>query len=380
MLNKSKLVAMNERNIQLRIQFYLTMIAHIVSALLYFLTLCASSNAIKVRIVTWNVADNTRMNGGFLDAAIDNVLGLLDDDELADMYAVGLQENCWKCNEGNLMQIGAKFLQRIDKKKKNEYEVLGVMGTRMSSTCELKCIVNFHGTTAIFVIARKLLSASPQLFRHNDGCSVNFIANKEKGFAAMAVQLTGKKRLCFGAAHLDSSKPQARRDCVSKFYTTADKEVDWSKKCTSQFLFGDFNTRTGDKTDGAVAPKGKYVPKGTEFDDLREKDELAGKTPYGTSSDWNKNLLTHVNEIQKFIAFQNHAKAPEFKECPFTFMPTYSIKNSAKNCAGEFPCYRVDRPMSWTDRIIYTNAKCQAYDAIYAEYGDHFPVYAEFVV
>ena len=46
------------------------------------------------------------------------VLGLDDTGALADIYAIGLQENVWECNKGSFHKIGDRFLERIKIKVK----------------------------------------------------------------------------------------------------------------------------------------------------------------------------------------------------------------------------------------------------------------------
>ena len=46
------------------------------------------------------------------------VLGLDDAGVLADIYAIGLQENVWECNKGSFHKIGDRFLERIKIKVK----------------------------------------------------------------------------------------------------------------------------------------------------------------------------------------------------------------------------------------------------------------------
>ena len=126
---------------------------------------------------------------------------------------------------------------------------------------------------------------------------------------------------------------------------------------------GDFNTRTGDKTDGPS--DGKYYPVTTDFGKLKQSDEMSGRSPYGTDESWKGNFLGYINKIQ----------AKSFVEEEVGFVPTYSIKPAKDFCGGMFPCYRVNRPLSWTDRIVYTSGvRCIEYVAIMKEYGDHFPV------
>ena len=47
---------------------------------------------------------------------LSQVLGLNSAKSLADIYAIGLQENCWECNKSSFSKIGEKFLGRIKKK------------------------------------------------------------------------------------------------------------------------------------------------------------------------------------------------------------------------------------------------------------------------
>lgn len=146
---------------------------------------------------------------------------------------------------------------------------------------------------------------------------------------------------------------------MRKFFEQSDKEnVKWSSSCDAQFVFGDLNTRTGDKTKGES--HGKYYSNTTDFDWLKVKDELRGDKPYGIDSVWKSNLLSYINKVQE----------KTFKEGSANFMPTYSLKPAKEFCGGYFPCYRTNRPLSWTDRVIYTEGKLLKYDAIYK--GFHY--------
>lgn len=318
---------------------------------------------LTVRVVTWNVADNKKMDDGFTDAAIDKVLGLKEAG-LADVYAIGLQEQCWECNEGNFPKIGNKFLNRIKKKEKG-YEVVHIEGTRESGWCEWGCKIGTHGTTLLVLIARNGLVTKIKDFHRNDDCSDSTPENDEKGVAAIKATLANGKNACFGSAHLESKKASTRRECIQKFFKDADEKAAWSSTCHYQFLFGDFNTRTGDKIKG-VSDNGVYLAKddAVKLAALKTKDELTGGSPYGTDAGWNKNMLAYVNSVQ----------TGKFKEQNVTFMPTYSIRDPAE-CGGRKTCYRGSRPVSWTDRIIYTRAKVVKYNCITELYGDHFPVY-----
>jgi len=326
----------------------------------------------KIRIVTWNVADNGDMGGSFLVNAIDAVLGLYQGttvQEMPDIYAIGLQEQCWECNVNAMVKIAERFLERIQIVAQ-DYEVVGVEGTRESSVCELGCsLVGTHGTTALVVIARRGLVTSHASFHRNDGCSsAHFIENDEKGVAYMTMSLAAGKKVCVAASHLESKSARTRRYCLKEFFSDANNNemVRWSASCDFQFVFGDFNTRTGDEISGPST--GIHVAPGTDLSSLKTRDEFLGSQPYGTAPDWRGNLLAFINSVQ----------TATFKEGPFDFMPTYSVRKAKDNCQGNFPCYRSNRPKSWTDRIIFTEGRLLKYDAILEEYGDHFPVFAEF--
>jgi len=335
-----------------------------------FLPCYVLTSSITVRVVTWNVADNTKMDGGFTDKAIDTVLGLdRVGRNMPELYAIGLQENCWMCSKQNFHKIGERFLQRINHKAPHKYKVIDIYGTRVNSMCESECLLSLHGSTILLVIGQISISASSKSFNQIHGCSSNIPRNHEKGVAAMKVRVKGgKKTLCFAAAHLDADSASYRRNCLKTFYTYADKKMSWSKDCHAQFLFADFNTRTGDKTKGPTA--GKHYPKATNFNSLKVKDEFSGAKPYGTDSHWKSNLLSYINNVQ----------TKKYNEGAISFMPTYSIKPAKKYCNSRFPCYRTNRPLSWTDRIAYTSGTLMVYDAVFEEFGDHFAVFAEFKV
>ena len=68
---------------------------------------------------------------------LSQVLGLNSAKSLADIYAIGLQENCWECNESNFSKIGDKFLGRI-KKKVSFYKAISCFGSSEFNTMSLK--------------------------------------------------------------------------------------------------------------------------------------------------------------------------------------------------------------------------------------------------
>ena len=63
----------------------------------------------------------------------------------------------------------------------------------------------------------------------------------------------------------------------------ANSKASWSSTCQYQFLFGDFNTRTGDKIKG-VSDTGVFVSPNDygKLAALKIKDELTVRRPYGT--------------------------------------------------------------------------------------------------
>ena len=246
--------------------------------------------------------------------------------------------------------------------KSSNYEVVHIEATRESRWCEWLCNFGTHGSTILVVIAKRNLIRSFNAFHRNDDCSDATPQNDEKGVAAVKVTLSNSKSVCFGTAHLESGDPNTRRECLKLFFQDAFKNG-WGS-CDYQFIFGDFNARTGVKTSGA-SDNGKYLSQNdSSLRSLKERDEFTGLEPYGTDSTWKKNLTAFINQIQK----------SNFLESPLKYMPTYSIRPPIE-CKGRKTCYRASRPISWTDRIIYTKGEVIKYDCIKEYYSDHFPVY-----
>lgn len=336
--------------------------------LMLFITNVVYTTASKVRVVTWNVNDNKKMNG-FWDSAIDKVLGLKSSN-MADVYAIGLQENCWNCDMNEFSKLSKKFLDRINQFKVFQYEVIGVEGSRESNVCERFCkLFNTHGSTILIVIAKKHLVHSKKGFHWNDGCSHQFFENDEKGVAAMKLKLSDGKSLCFGTLHLDSKSPETRQKCLKLFFEDAIGKSNWPTNCEYQFLFGDYNTRTGPNNEDASQSGAYFDQQSSTIQSLKPFDEFKGSKPFGTTTSWNKGLLAYINSLQ----------GKKFKEGSLNFAPTYSIRPKGE-CANNLLCYRGNRAISWTDRIIYTSGKLEKYDAIVSEYGDHFPVYGQFII
>jgi len=314
-----------------------------------------------IRIVTWNVADNSGMDDAFDYDAIDKLLGIYPGAKLADIFAVGLQEMCWNCNEEDMIKVAQLFEYRLPP----DYRVVGIEATRESMWCTLGCKLGSHGTTALLVIAKHGLVTNHKAFHRNDGCSAALVENDEKGVAYMQMELKTGETVCVASSHLESKKPETRRDCLEFFFSDAQKNLDWSSKCDFEFITGDFNARTA-----AKPPTGQraHLEKGSDLSALMTNDEMAGSNPYGRDESWNGNMLSFINTVQGNV----------YKESPVHFLPTYKLAKSKDDCGWKIPCYRTDRPLSWTDRVLHTRGKSLNYDSIYLELSDHHPVFEEF--
>jgi len=341
----------------------------------------ANINADPVlRMITWNVADNTGMGDQFTDDDIDAVLGLDGKQpQTAEIYAIGLQEQCWMCNKKNMLKISNAFLGRL--KTYGVYEVKGIEGTRMDDDCEGSCPKS-HGTTAILVIARHGIVKAHKQHHYTQGCSDK--GSQEKGVAYMQLTLANGKKACVATSHLESRSSKIRRECLRNFFDEAEEVTQWTSGCDFHFFSGDLNTRTA-----AEAPKGQkvYFPPEENFDFyfdyLKKLDELTGSVPWTIMENLEGNMLKFINDVQ----------SNDFKESTLSFAPTYKLDRKGKStykldrkeksCAeikkSKNPCYRSDRPLSWTDRIIYTaGAELSQYDSIPLTSSDHHPVYQEF--
>jgi len=205
------------------------------------------------------------------------------------MFAIGVQENCHNCNEGNLHIVGDLFRDTIKSVTNTDYYVLAIEATRKSSTCESQCsIIGNHGTSMVIVLSQ---ADVPDIytFRSTSACSASIIPNAEKGVAAIRVD-TGMSYVCFATVHLDSSDSATRRSCMKTFMDSC--EV-WDT-CDSQFIFGDFNTRTGDKSD---EPDGGMNVDSDQIVQLKVVDEMRGDEPYGRDEDWKSNFMSYINNI-----------------------------------------------------------------------------------
>ena len=89
---------------------------------------------IHIRIATWNVGDNQHMSGSFMDAAIDKVLGLdlvNVPKEMPDVYVVGLQQECWLCNQHHLPMLAQRFNERINAEVNSPLRIFWVFPCRL---------------------------------------------------------------------------------------------------------------------------------------------------------------------------------------------------------------------------------------------------------
>ena len=350
----------------------------------------------RMRIVTWNVAENNwaPKEKGFTPDSIDTVLGLKDKSLVkADLYAIALQEECWKCSDGKHKSISDKFIDRLNGNSGDTpYKLIGIHALRLTSYCQTKCNVakkipgvSYHGITLVMVIAKTngKVFDNPKKVSHIEKCSSLPTGDEwnAKGVAGLEVKVQlGKnepKVLCFGGLHLDSKEPSFRQSCIGGFF----KASNWSNICAAQYLFGDFNTRTA--TAGKGDDKtGKKVSSNFDFTNLKKLDELNGQTPW-TKPEGQPNLLAFINAKNAENTLPALKKTEAFKtfsEEEVKFLPTYSIFKKCGTLNEEY-CYLSNRPKSWTDRIIFTQGEVQEYSAIQTqEYGDHFPVYADIVL
>merc|ERR1712212_1219379 len=291
----------------------------------------ANINADPVlRMITWNVADNEGMGGKFTDDAIDAVLGLdgnlLEKGEkpqTAEIYAIGLQEQCWMCNKKNMLKISNAFLGRL--KTYGVYKVEGIEGTRMDDDCEDSCPKS-HGTTAILVIARHGIVKAHKQHHYTQGCSDK--GSQEKGVAYMQLTLANGKKACVATSHLESRSSKIRRECLRNFFDEAEEVTQWTSGCDFHFFSGDLNTRTA-----AEAPKGQkvYFPPEENFDFyfdyLKKMDELTGSIPWTIMENLEGNMLKFINDVQ----------SNDFKESTLSFAPTYKLDRKGKST------YKLDR-------------------------------------
>jgi len=339
-------------------------------------TLSADVNALKtgykdppiIRVVSWNVADNKYMDGELPykmmpKDAIEKLLGLSNDDndndKVADIFAVGLQEQCWSCNFDDMLDIPKEFMKKLS--DVGEFEIVGIKGTRESDSCESGCKKekSDHGTTALFVIARRGLVIHQSSSSFTTGCSTR--NNNEKGLAYMKMVLKTGQSVCVATNHLESREPKWRRDCLKGFFADAAKTL---AACDFHFISGDFNTRTAEKENGKTYPFDE-----SDIPSLKTADEMVGSQPWSSDEEWAGNLLTYINDIQE----------TRYRESPFNFLPTYKLETKDRTvCGDKRPCYRTNRPHSWVDRILHSGGTSLEYNSIHLELSDHHPVYEVF--
>lgn len=314
-----------------------------------------------LRLVSWNVGDNDGMKKGnerdFYDDAMDALLGIdVAGAKVADIFVIGLQELCWNCNPEDLPKIPEAFKSRL--RAHGDYVVVGLVDTLKSSEC-FKC--KEHGTTALFVIAKRDLvkSFSPSSYDH--GCSDKSPPSKEKGVAFMQLSLSTGKSVCVATSHLESRSPKYRRQCLKNFLDSA-RGKEWSS-CDFQFISGDMNMRTAESADQDQPG----TPSQARVVELKRSDELIGTPSFGGADDWTGNTLDFINSVHNKV----------FEESPIQFLPTYKLDR--KLCKiNQPPIYKKTHAMSWTDRIIHVGGSSLKYDSLDLTYSDHRPVFEEF--
>lgn len=343
-----------------------------------------------LRFVTYNVGDNGAMvtkgvagfkdDLGFIGESVDRLLGIHENGPVADIFAIGLQEECWKCNKQNLPLITKFFLGRLALKD-HAFVKVALKSTRGEKDgdepCENGCIgksssETHHGTTLMLVLAKRGvvdLKATLRYSYNGQPCSDRgkrgLPPNDEKGVAMVRFKLAKSgKTVTVATSHLDSDSPAKRRECLEGYFNI--KNSDTRAESDFEFLSGDLNMRTS-----AYKSKDntfKHYSGRAEVASLAIKDELVGSDPW-TSDQLAGNMLTFIN-----TGIDGQKK--RFQEGDWNFMPTYKIA-AASNCNGAQPCYSEQRAISWTDRIIYTAGTCTKYSAMFLEDSDHYPVTVE---
>jgi len=337
----------------------------------------------KLRLVTWNINDNSGLEKKGIDVETMDMLFFegktkRGEDKYADIYAIGFQELCYKCDKKTLDDIPTEFVEQLNKKTKGNYEAFGIKGTREVDDC----IANHckwgkegndaHGTTALMVFAKKGVVNHVSKFSfvktsQNVHCSHK--NNDEKGVAYMRLELSTKKSVCVATSHLDSDDAPRRKECLRDFLKDADTKAQWSS-CDFKFISGDFNTRTAADKDMESPALKKDTADEATVKQIKPLDELVGKNAYAkdNTKDAKGNMLDYLNAVQKTV----------YDETPVLFDPTYKIDN--KNPANPAK-YGKDRPLSWCDRVIHNGGKSIEYTSISkmpAKKSDHFPVFEEF--
>jgi len=349
-----------------------------------------------LRFVTYNIGDNGGMvtkgvhgfkdDLGFQGESVDKLLGIDGAEPAADIFAIGLQEECWKCNKENLPQIMKFFLDRINSKNKGSFVKVAFRSTRRwkagDAPCEVGCIglpsdKTHHGTTLMLVIAKRGVVDHTATLKYSfngpqcsDRSKRKLPPNQEKGVTMVRFTLKKSgKSVTVATSHLDSDSPAKRRECLEGYFNT--KNADDRAKSDFEFLSGDLNVRTSAHKSKEDTFK-HYSGRGdADVGRLATADELVGSAPWTAAQGLSGNLLTYINTG---IASQRMT----FQEGDWSFMPTYKIAEASKCAEKKAPCYSEQRAISWTDRILYTGGTCTKYTAMYLEDSDHYPVIAEY--
>jgi len=328
-----------------------------------------TTDAIKVWLATWNVADNKKMDGKLFGPALEVLLGMNNKNQSADVYVVSLQQNCYYCNSGNKLKLANEFLKllnRPDNIRNNQYfNLVDTSMTRDKSNCEsFYCTTGLHGHTVTLVFAKQGLVRASSTIR-NVNCVTGTLGiggNEEKGVAGVRLDFNIGVNFCFAGLHLDSDSNSGRKNCLKNFFQDKSFVGQWSTTCSQMFLLGAFNTRTQYGNQANLA--GRVIDKPL-YKVLETSDEMT-KT-LGKSDA----LLPYLNQL-------THLKFSEIGNI-FNMPPTQSILPSDKCGQIRGLCYRSDRPPSWADRILCSRCiptQVKAFRVLeeLQNYSDHLPV------
>jgi len=276
-----------------------------------------------LRMVTWNVNDNAdpKMGGtddkenkiGYDEKDIEEVLGITKGGLFVDIYAIGLQENCWRCDPKQREQIAKKFMNVLNKaflryaKASNSYDLFKIEDTKNDAKC-LTDPTKDHGTTALVFISKTSVVEDPKAADKTnlpkrfisgritdtdamrpkdpkancDKCKCSVRGNQEKGFAYMKFTLKTGKKVCLATSHLESRDPEWRSKCFKYFLEEAESEgkkdgLKWTE-CDFHFISGDFNTRTDEaleeSDEGKKAAAAVKAAKDKSPDEKKKADVL----------------------------------------------------------------------------------------------------------
>ena len=107
-------------------------------------------------------------------------------------------------------------------------------------------------------------------FNETKGCgaAADIREGIDTGVLATKMDFADKKAVCFAAVHLSAAGMKQKSKCLENFFKTAEEKIDWTTECDAHFLFGDFSTKTGERTQGSER-SGLHFGKGTKFNSLK---------------------------------------------------------------------------------------------------------------